>query len=134
MLKRIHHINFLVKDLEQGIHVYTKLGLGPFEKDSLGKRGVVTARTKIGGTWFVLIQPTDPDGDPGKHLARHGEGFFLISFETEDLENEKQQLKQREFDFSPAQSRSGLLNWKVCDIDPKLTLGTLVQLTEELRP
>ncbi|MEM7284397.1 MAG: VOC family protein, partial [Pseudomonadota bacterium] len=92
MLNRIHHINFVVHDLDQGINLYEKLGLGPFLKDTLKKRDALTARTRIGDSWLVLVQPTDAQGAPGRHLAEHGEGFFLISFETDDLNEEKSRL------------------------------------------
>ena len=80
MIKNIHHINFLVTELNRGIERFEKLGLGPFHRDPLPNRGVETARAKVGATWLVLVQPTDPNGAPGRHLAEHGEGFFSAVF------------------------------------------------------
>ena len=83
----IHHINFLVKDLAKGISRYQQLlGLGDFIVDDLPGRGVKTARIALGEQWLVLVQPVDMEAVPGKHLAEHGEGFFLISYAVEDLQ------------------------------------------------
>ncbi len=131
MIKGIHHINFLVADLEQGIENYEKLGLGPFLRDTLPGRGVETARTKLRDTWFVLVQPTDPNGVPGKHLAKHGEGFFLLSFETDDLEQEKKHLSKPGCHWEPGTTRQGLLNWQVCDLESPDASEVFIQLTQD---
>ncbi len=57
--KRIHHLNFLVRDLAAAITDYERLQLGPFIVDPLPARGVRTARAQLGDSWLVLVQPTD---------------------------------------------------------------------------
>ena len=79
-IKKIHHINFLVNDINEGIARYRDLlGIDGFILDELPGRGVITARVALGDQWLVLVQPADHDGIAGRHLAQHGEGFFLIS-------------------------------------------------------
>ena len=86
MLQRIHHINFVVNDLDRAVAQYEQLfGLNFSPHETLNPRGVKTARTRLGQVWLVLVEPTDPNGVPGRHLAEHGEGFFLISYKVDDV-------------------------------------------------
>lgn len=132
MVKRIHHINFIVKDLDEGIQCYEKiLGEGVFEKDELPQRGVLTARAKVAEQWFVLVQPTDFALVPGKHLMEHGEGFFLLSFEVDDMNVAISQMEDKGLSFTKGADRKGLANWWVRDLDKTHTHDVQVQLCEE---
>lgn len=128
----IHHINFLVKDLYQGIERYQQLlGLGEFTVDDLPGRGVKTARIRLGDTWLVLVQPVDPAGVPGRHLAEHGEGFFLISYAVEDLDTAATAVKSAGSGMTSDQPRQGLENWQVWDIRQQDTFGAQIQFCRE---
>ena len=49
MIKRVHHINFLVNDLEQAISRYQDLlGVAITRRDDLPDRGVKTGRFRLG--------------------------------------------------------------------------------------
>jgi hypothetical protein len=49
MIKRIHHINFIVRDLEKALRRYKVLFGDPVsETESLPQRGVKLARFKVG--------------------------------------------------------------------------------------
>jgi methylmalonyl-CoA/ethylmalonyl-CoA epimerase len=57
-VKKIHHINFLVKDLDAAEQRYRALlGLGPAIREALPERNVLTARFRLGESWLVLVQP-----------------------------------------------------------------------------
>lgn len=131
-IKRIHHINFVVENLDKGIEQYEKIfGANVFEKDGLPQRGVLTARAKVGDSWFVLVQPVDPDLAPGKHLRENGEGFFLMSLEVESMEDTVRELESRGIGFTSENDRKGLLDWWVRDLTKKSTSGEQIQLCEE---
>ena len=131
-IKKIHHINFLVKDLSVGVEKYQSLlGIQEFIIDDLPGRGVKTARAKVGDQWIVLVQPVDMTGIPGKHLQEHGEGFFLISYEVDNLEAAAQQAKASGCIMTSDEPRSGLENWKIWDIDSKDTFDVQIQFCVE---
>ncbi len=131
MITGIHHINFLVRDLEVAIHHYQSiLGLPAFERDELAQRGVRTARVKVGGTWLILVQPLIADSVPGKHLEEFGEGFFLLSLETEDLDGAISRVKKSNGALS-GPKRFGLDDWEVQDLSPDPFFGAQIQLIEE---
>ena len=78
----IHHINFLVRDLDAAELRYRQLlGLGPALREALPGRGVMTARFRLGATWLVLVQPIGDEGEPARLLRERGEGFMLLSLE-----------------------------------------------------
>jgi len=81
----------------------------------LTQRGVRTARVKLGNTWLILVQPLTNDSVPGKHLAKFGEGFFLLSLETDDLESEIVRIEDNGGELS-GPMRYGLDDWEVQDL------------------
>lgn len=90
---RIHHVNFIVRNLDDACRDFEhRLGLEPFETVDYAARGAHVARTRLGESWLVLVCPYDPDSAPGRFLAKHGEGFFLLSIGTTDLERNLDRL------------------------------------------
>lgn len=132
MLKKVHHINLLVKDLEAAVAQYqSAFAIETFEYGDLSGRGVRTARFKAGDTWIVLVQPTDPEGAPGRQLAAKGEGLFLLSFEVDSLESASQHITDNTNGLSPTPPREGLNGWQVRDLAPEAFHGANLQITEE---
>jgi len=133
MLKRVHHINFLVADLDKSIERYKDLfELESVEVEMLPERGVATARFDLDGVWIVLVQPVDDKSEPARILREQGEGVFLISFAVDDLEDAREKLVAKGAISRSATTRDGLLNWRVIDLDPEAVFGAPVQLTEEV--
>lgn len=96
----IHHVNFLVRDLESAIEDFqNRLNLPAFEILDHAPRGARIARSRLGESWFVLVSPYDESSAPGRHLKKHGEGFFLLSLGTNDNQD----------------WRAGILDWQVAD-------------------
>jgi methylmalonyl-CoA/ethylmalonyl-CoA epimerase len=127
---RIHHINFVVRDLAKAATMFEHLlGLSPFEFVDHSSRGAKVARSPIGDAWFVLVCPYDPDSVPGRFLAEHGEGFFLLSVGTNDLDEHLHQLQSAGLNPIDSKPRNGILDWHVADIAE--VHGVLLQLAEQ---
>lgn len=132
LIKGIHHINLLVKDLAVAVARYQQvLGVDEMIFAELEHRGMRCARFSVGGTWIVLVQPTDPEGVPGRHLAEHGEGLFLMSFEVDSLEDAALITEQKSGRFLSDEPRQGLEDWRVLDLDPDQFFGARLQLISE---
>lgn len=131
MVKRVYHINFIVRDLEAAIKRYQKLlGVSLHGREDLDSRGVRLARFRVGEVWIVLVQPVTDEGIPADHLRRYGEGFFLISYEVDDVVQAASDVKAAGGKLLNENPRMGISEWKLIDIDPLDTFGVQIQLTE----
>lgn len=130
-LKSIHHINFIVEDLAASVEAYQNtLGLGPFEYEQLLERGVTTARVMIGSVWLVLVSPLRENSVPGRYLKKHGEGFFLMSFGVDNIEQALAEFEKRGVLHGEHVVRKGIKNWQVTDLNTLERLGVIFHLTE----
>jgi len=132
MVRRIHHVNFIVRDLDAAVALYERvLGMPVTRRDELPERGARAARFRVGESWIVLVQPTRPDGVPARYLAEHGEGFFLLSLETTSLDDALDALGAQ---MADGPSRRGADNWRVQDLRRERTFGAQLQFCVEERP
>ncbi len=128
--KRIHHINFIVRDLAEATANFERtLGVDPFIVVDHPLRGASAARTRVGECWLVLVCPYDAESVPGRFLAEHGEGFFLLSLGVKDLAQTIEQLSSDGVKCTDTKERAGILDWRVADIG--IVHGALMQLTED---
>ncbi|MDH3612084.1 MAG: VOC family protein [Gammaproteobacteria bacterium] len=127
---RIHHVNFVVHDLEEAMARFERaLGVEPFEIIDYRPRGARVARTRVGESWLVLVCPYDPASVPGRHLAEHGEGFFLISLGYEHIGQQLEQLEASGIEVVDQAPRDGILDWRVADIGE--LHSAKIQLTQD---
>lgn len=127
----IHHINFIVRDLPTQVKRYQNmLGLEEFEYQDLPERGVATARILLGQTWLVLVSPLREDSLPGRYLEENGEGFFLLSLGIKGLDTALKDYEARGVIAPDTAIRSGLMDWRVVDLDTQGALGARFHLTE----
>nr|WP_297349896.1 VOC family protein [uncultured Glaciecola sp.] len=125
MLTHIHHINFVVADLNQAIVYFNKLLGQQGIVESLPERNVKTARFEIGASLLILVQPIGSEGVVADILENKGEGVFLISFATHSIDRALQELE-----LTYTAKRKGLDGWPICDISPLEQFGAILQLTE----
>ena len=128
MVRSIHHINFVVRDLVVSIPAWERiLGRRCDSRDRLDGRGVDIARFRLGDAWIVLVQPTGP-GAPADFLAANGEGFFMLSLGVDSLDDEIARLGESMLD---GRRRAGLDDWTVQDLAIGQTSGAQLQYTED---
>ena len=130
-LKSVHHINFIVADLDAAVQDYQNiLGIGPFEQEELPGRGVSTARTQVGDVWIVLVSPQRENSVAGRYLEAHGDGFFLMSFGVDNLDQAMAELAQRGALPADQTAHAGILDWRVADLETEESLGVRFHMTQ----
>ncbi len=132
MVQRIHHIDFVVRDLERATELYRKiLGCEPLDRETLPSRGIDLVRFQVGETWVILVQPLGDDGPVAEFLRRHGEGFFHIAYQVEgDVGDVGRSLTDDGIGVVNPEPRLGVEGWKLVDLDMDDTLGAMIQLVE----
>jgi len=130
-LQGIHHIDFVVRDLERAIGQYQRLFNVHFlERESLPSRGVELARFRLGDTWVVLVQPVRDDSPVKRFLDEHGEGFFHIAYRVSDAHAAAGELHAKGVKLMNDSPRRGVEGWKLVDLQLNETFGLMTQLVE----
>lgn len=126
----VHHLNFVVRDLEKSsLRMSRILDQDPVY-DELPNRQVNTARFELNGIWIVLVEPVSKDSEVARILAARGEGLFLLSLGVANLEVEAEALNRRGVTLNASGARKGLLDWRVWDLALDDGLGPVIQLCE----
>lgn len=129
MLNKIHHIAYVVRDLDRAVGVYEKaFGCRLLSRQRFAPRNAEVALFQVGEVLLEIIQPLGP-GEPMRHLERFGEGFFHIAFEVDGIQERLGELESRDVKLLDRRPRPGL-NWDVAWIDPESTFGVQTQLVE----
>jgi methylmalonyl-CoA/ethylmalonyl-CoA epimerase len=131
MLKRIHHIDFLVRDMDQAIAQYTRI-FGVQVENRVKVQGVELTYFHIGDVLIALISPIDSQSPLQKQLDEKGEGLMHMGCEVESLEVAVQAMKANGVRLVNEKPRSGLQDWqiKLIDLVEGQTNGPTIQLVE----
>jgi methylmalonyl-CoA/ethylmalonyl-CoA epimerase len=131
MLKRVHHIDYLVRDLDKSIAQYTK-AFGVHIENRVQLQGVDLAYFHIGDVLMALISPLDPKSPLQKQLDEQGESFMHMGCEVENLADAVQELKAKGVRLRNEKPRPGLADWhiKLIDLIDGETNGPTIQLVE----
>lgn len=129
--RRVHHIDVVVRDLDQAEDRYRRvLGIDPLPRETLPERAIDLVRFRIGETWLILVQPTSSAGPVAAFLDEHGEGFFHMAIEFEDVESQARDVEARGVRLANNSPRIGIDGWKLIDVELTETLGAMIQFVE----
>ncbi len=129
--RAVHHIDFAVRDLEWATERYRLvLGREPHEREPLPERGVNLVRFRFGEIWIILVQPTREDSPVMDFLNEHGEGFFHIAYQVDDVEIAGRSLADAGIRLASGGTWHRVEGWKLLDLDIAETLGVMTQLVE----
>ena len=130
-IQQLHHINYLVEDLDQSIGYFSRLLQQEPVIGALPSRGVNTARYNLNGVLFILVQPTTDIGVVAETLVQKGEGVFLLSLSVDNLEGTIDTLAAEDIAVDTTSHRTGLDGWSVCDLSTTTDTRTVIQLCQE---
>ena len=102
---RAYQVGVVVRDLDQAVAFYERLGIGPFEEGPSAHTverkiyGEPSTDAKVegrlaqmGNIEFELLQPVSGRTVQGDFLEEHGEGVVHICAHTDDLERDIEEL------------------------------------------
>jgi methylmalonyl-CoA/ethylmalonyl-CoA epimerase len=126
----IHHLTFAVRSVQQASAAWSKLLATEPVFEELSARQARSARFRVGTTWVVFVEPTDPDSEIAKHLAARGEGLLLVSLDVPALD---EALGEPPISGISNQGppRHGLQQWRVQDLALDGFSAAIVQLCED---
>ncbi len=130
MLRKIHHVGIVVRNLEEAYAFYRDtLGLPVHKTAVVEDQGVKAALLTIGNSEIELLEPINANGGVAKFLERRGEGLHHICFETDDVHKELAATKAKGIDVIDQQPRKGLAG-TICFLHPRANHGVLIEYAQ----
>ncbi len=127
-LTEIDHIVLLVRDIDEAIQTWERLGFKLSYRVHLSDVGLAQAFfILVDGTFIELIAPTVQDNIYAEMLREKGEGLRLLSFRVDDLDEAVADLLQK------GVTLRGVGTPRVF-VEPESASGMLIQLWPKDRP
>jgi len=131
MIKHISHIGIAVKNLDEAIAVYEKLGLKLEGIEEVPSQMVKVAFFPCGETRLELLMPTSPESPIAKFIENRGEGIQHIALQVDNIAEELTKAQENGFRLIDSQPRPGAHHSDIAFLHPKSTLGVLIELCQE---
>jgi methylmalonyl-CoA epimerase len=130
MLRKIHHVAVVVRNLEEAFGFYRDtLGLPVHKSAVVEDQGVKAALLTIGNSEIELLEPINANGGVAKFLERRGEGLHHICFETDDVDAELAATKAKGIEVIDQVPRKGLAGM-ICFLHPRANHGVLIEYAQ----
>jgi methylmalonyl-CoA/ethylmalonyl-CoA epimerase len=130
MLKKIHHVGIVVRDLEAAYRFYRDtLGLHVHKTAEVKDQGVKAALLTVGHSEIELLEPIDPKGTVAGVLGKRGGGMPHRCLETDDVEKELAAAKAKGIPPIDEKPRAGLAGM-ICFLHPRATAGVLIEYAQ----
>ena len=141
MINKLDHLIVSVKNIAEAEKNYSKLfGTNPVWRGEHKELGTINSIFNFNNTYFELLAANGEGLGAQlvtKTIEENGEGLTGIVLGTEDLENSKNQLLKKGFDFGTVAQGEGLdfdsgkiRRWKNLFLPDKLTRGLFTFLIE----
>jgi methylmalonyl-CoA epimerase len=132
MLRKIHHVGIVVRNLDDAYTFYRDtLGLHVHKEAVVEDQGVKAALLTIGTSEIELLEPINQTGGVAKFLERRGEGLHHICFETDDVAAELAATKAKGIELIDHTPRKGLAGM-ICFLHPRSNHGVLIEYAQPL--
>lgn len=132
MIKKIHHVGVVVRDMKQALRFYQDtLGLAVHQIETIEEQGVRAVLLTVGDSEIELLEPVVADNGVARYLESRGEGLHHVCFEVDDLDRDLDALKTAEVQLIDEEPRTGLAG-RICFLHPKAMHGALVELCQPI--
>ena len=133
MILRVEHIGIAVNSMTGADDLFSALlGKPNYKHEEVASEKVITSFYGTGETKLELLESSSDEGAIAKFLKNRGEGLHHIAFETDNIVEEMNRLKNLGFQLLSEKPFLGADNKLVCFIHPKSCKGVLVELCQEI--
>lgn len=136
MLKRVHHVGYVVRDIRTVVDFMQKyFGLAPIYQ-GLDTRGdgksphALGALYDVGGAILEFEQPLDESSTAGQQLKQSGPGLLHVAYEVEDIKQTARQLGAIDPGLLAGLPRVGPWGYKTLNFSRQKTANIWLQLAE----
>jgi len=130
MINRFDHIGIAVKNLDEAIDLYKKLGFELKEIEEVAEQKVRVAMLPVGESKIELLEATSEDSAIAKFIEKRGEGIHHLAVNVEDIEKALENAKSNGLKLIDEKPRIGAGGKKVAFVHPKSTKGVLLEFVE----
>lgn len=131
MIKHISHIGIAVRNLEDGIAFYEKLGLKLEAIEEVPSQKVKVAFFPCGDTRIELLSPTAEDSPVARFIESKGEGIQHLAFAVDDLPAALRTAEESGIRLIDKEPRPGAHGADIAFLHPKSSLGVLIEFCKE---
>jgi len=134
MIKKLNHIGIAVNSLAEQIPFYRDvLRLKFIGIEEVIDQKVRTAIFQVGEIRIELLEATTPDSPIAKFIEKRSEGLHHLAFQTNDIEQELQTLKEHNIALIDEAPRNGAHQMRIAFLHPKSSGKVLTEICEEMR-
>ena len=127
----IHHVGYVVADLDAEIPVYRdRLGMEVGVREVMPEQGVKAVLLGNGPSYVELIAPVADDTGVARFLAKKGPGMHHVAFAVPHLADTLGELSAGGVELIDTAPRRGLGGHMVAFLHPRSTGGVLTELVE----
>ncbi|MEF3694091.1 MAG: methylmalonyl-CoA epimerase [Candidatus Cloacimonadota bacterium] len=131
MVKHISHIGIAVRNLEEGIAFYEKLGLTLEAIEEVPSQMVKVAFFPCGDTRIEVLAPTSEDSPIAKFIEKKGEGIQHIAFAVDQLPEALSEAADKGILLIDKEPRPGAHGADIAFLHPKSSHGVLIEFCKE---
>ncbi len=130
MIRKIDHIGIAVKNLEEAMDLYRKLGFEVKAIEEIEDQKVRVAMLPVGESKIELVEATSEDSAIAKFIEKRGEGIHHVAINVEDIEKALENAKKNGLQLIDEKPRIGAGGKKIAFVHPKSTKGVLLEFVE----
>ena len=130
LIKKIDHIGIAVKNLDEAVETYKKLGFELKGIEEVAEQKVKVAMLPAGESKIELLEATSEDSAIAKFLEKRGEGIHHIAVGVEDIEKALENAKNNGLQLIDEEPRIGAGGKKVAFVHPRSARGVLLEFVE----
>jgi len=131
MIKKINHIGIAVKDLDEAIAFYKKLGLEVEGTEEVPEQKVKVAFIPVGDTRIELLAATSEESPIAKFIEKKGEGIQHIALDVDNVKKELAKAADNDIRLIDKEPRKGAHESQIAFLHPKSTKGVLIEYCQE---